>query len=58
MHTCVALAFVLTEGPKKSPVLLELSATHGVHESDLLVILLWLIGMSALGVLARLQRAK
>ena len=52
----LALAFVLTEGPEQSPVVLELTSTHGVHGSDVPIILLWLVGVSALGALAWRRR--
>lgn len=51
-HTLIALAFALTDGPQQSPVVLKLTEAHGVHRSDLPIIVLWAIGLSACGALA------
>jgi hypothetical protein len=46
-HTAIALAFVLTDGPDGSPVVLKVSSTHGIHGSDVPILVLWLTGVSA-----------
>lgn len=51
-HTLIALAFVLTDGPKDSPVVLKITSGHGVHESDLPILVLWVLGVSACAGLA------
>jgi hypothetical protein len=35
------------------PVLVRLTASHGLHAGDLFVIAGWVVGMAALGVLTR-----
>lgn len=55
-HTLVALAFVVTDGPADSPVVLELTSAHGVHSSDVPIIVLWLVGVCACGALAWRRR--
>ena len=57
-HTYLAAAFVLTDGPATSPVILKLSAEHGVHESDLPALLVWTIGVAAVVALWVRARAK
>ena len=51
-HTAVALAFVLTDGPKGSPVVLKVTGGHGIHESDVPILVLWVLGVSACAGLA------
>ena len=51
-HSLVVAAFVLTDGPEDSPVVLKLGSGHGFHRSDVPVLLLWLAGMAACGALA------
>ncbi len=55
-HTLIALAFVLTDGPEGSPVVLKITSGHGVHESDLPILALWLVGVAACGALALRRR--
>ena len=55
-HTAVALAFVLTDGPEGSPVVLKITSGPGVHESDLPILALWLVGVAACGALALRRR--
>jgi hypothetical protein len=50
-HTYLAATFVLTDGPAASPVILRLTAQHGVHASDVPAILAWLVGVSAVAAL-------
>ncbi|WP_148611795.1 hypothetical protein [Nocardioides rubriscoriae] len=50
-HFLLAAAFVLTDGPESSPVILTLTNEHGVHASDLPIIAIWLVGTTALAAL-------
>ncbi|MDO9454939.1 hypothetical protein [Nocardioides sp.] len=47
-HCLLAAAFVLTDGPQSSRVILKLSTTHGVHASDVPINLIWTVGIAAL----------
>jgi hypothetical protein len=50
-HCLLAAAFVLTDGPQSSRVILRLTTEHGVHASDVPIILIWAVGTAALAAL-------
>ena len=51
-------AFLLLTGRyiNDGPVLIRLTATHGLHAGDVFVIAGWLVGMVALGLMVREPR--
>ncbi|WP_139173468.1 hypothetical protein [Geodermatophilus telluris] len=63
---CVAVAGVVLSGSAlllvaghhtyDGPVLLQVSATHGLHVGDLFVVAGWAVAMTVLGLLARPRR--
>ncbi len=50
-HCLLAAAFVLTDGPQSSRVILTLTSSHGVHASDVPIIFIWAVGIGALAAL-------